>query len=226
MQAVNLLPRDAVASERSRINAALIGGGATPIIALALVIVGYSSAHRQVETQISELSILNAQVAELAPAKVRAEAQAQERSAATNQLVGERSSYLTALQAAMATSPPLDAYLEQIGRVLPQGVWLTSLTLNAPTASTTTPASLQLAGQAFTNAEVAQLLARLELLPSFSKIALANVAQTTVGTKTIEQFTISATPVAPSSTTTAEAPGVEPPTDTTTTSTTPTTTTP
>ena len=72
MQAVNLLPKDLAAVERSRLHLPILGAALVPVIALGLVVHGYGSARGQVDSSITELSILNTQVAEIAPSRVRA----------------------------------------------------------------------------------------------------------------------------------------------------------
>jgi Tfp pilus assembly protein PilN len=193
MHAVNLLPRDAFAAERSRLNLPLVGAGMVPIVALGLVIHAYGSAHSQVATAISELSVLNAQVAELAPARVRAAQQQQQVEAQTTALVAVREARLSAVQTAMATAPPLDTFLDQIARVLPNNVWLSALDA---TPSGATPL-FSITGFTYSEPAVAQLLARLQLLTSLSAVSLSSSTATTVGTKTLIQFQISATPVVP-----------------------------
>jgi Tfp pilus assembly protein PilN len=217
MQAVNLLPKEAFANERSRINVALLGAGATPVIALALVIFGYSSAHSQVESEIAQLSILNSQVAELAPAKVREEAQYQAANASSSQLEAERTARLTALEGALATNAPIDTFLDQFARVLPSNVWLSTMDLPATSPG---PAAFSITGFTYSQPAVAQLLARLQLLPSLSDITLASSAQTLVGTKYITGFSIDATVTAPTPVTTTPAIAPTAPASTTTTPTT------
>jgi len=194
MQAVNLLPRDAFVVERSRLNLALIGGGATPLIALALVIASYNSAHRQVGAEITELSVLNAQVAQLAPAKVREETEQEQANAVTNELAAERQARLTALQTVLATASPVDSFLEQFARVLPSNVWLTTMSYTPTTAAAA--GTFSIGGYTYSESAVAQLMAHLELLPSLTSVTLASATQTTVNSTTLIQFSIDGTPVA------------------------------
>jgi Tfp pilus assembly protein PilN len=211
MHAVNLLPRDAFVVERSRLNLALIGGGATPLIALALVIASYNSAHRHVGSEIAELSVLNAQVAQLAPAKVREEVEQQQANAVTNQLAAERAARLTTLQTILATASPVDTFMAQLGRVMPTNVWLT--TLDYTPSSAATSGTFSIGGYTYSENAVAQLMARLQLLSGLSSVTLTSATQTTVGTKNLIQFSVSGTPTA------APAPPVAPTTTTPTTTT-------
>jgi len=226
MHAVNLLPREAFVAERSRLNLAVLGGAATPLIALALVITGYNSAHEQVGSDIAQLSVLNAQVAQLAPAKLQEEARIQQADAVSDELVGERTARLTALEQAMTTGAPVNTFLAQFGRVLPPNVWLTTLLYMPLSAGGTETPTFSIEGYTYTQGAVAQLLAHLELLPTLSDVTLSSAVATTVGSTTVVQFTIDATPLPPPVTTipTPTVPGTTTP-GTTPGTTTPTTTT-
>jgi Tfp pilus assembly protein PilN len=204
MQAVNLLPKELVGGERSRLNLPLLGAGMVPVVALGLVIHGYGGAHSRVGSAISELSSVNAQVAEIAPARVREAANAEAANEVTGRLAAQREARLTALRAALATAPPLDTFLDRIARVLPSTVWLTSL--NATPSTSAAAGTFAISGYTYSDPAVAQLLARLQLLPDLTDVTLTSATTTTVGEKSLSQFTITATPTGGPAPTTPTAP--------------------
>ena len=90
-----------------------------------------------------------------------------------------------------------------LARVLPNDVWLTSLTgsvpldsttgTTAPTASTPLPAAptaLSIEGYTYSQASVARLLARLEVLPDLKNVQLTNSEVSQLGGRDVYQFTI------------------------------------
>ena len=218
MQAVNLLPRELLAGDRSKLPLPIIGAGAVPLISLALIVTGYMGANRQVGAQQAQLEAVNAQLAELAPSKLKQQAAEEAASAKASVLTAERTARLIALEAAMASTTPADSFLTDIARVIPANVWLTTLSLQpapAPGATTTSAAAFTISGYTYSQPAVAQLLARLQLMPTLSKVQLSSAAQATVGSKTLVQFTISGVPVAPVTTTvpgtTTSTPAATPP---------------
>ena len=199
MQAVNLLPRELLAAaERSKVPLPMIGAGAVPLISLALVVTGYLSAHSQIGAQQSQLAAVNAQLAELAPSKLKQQAAQEAASAKTSVLTSERTARLTSLESAMASTPvTADQWLDVIARVIPPNVWLTGLTVAQVAPGGATAGSFTISGYTYSQPAVAQLLARLQLIPTLTNVQLGTSAQATVGTRTLVQFTITATPGVP-----------------------------
>lgn len=194
MRAVNLLPKEALGRERQGLPRALplLGAAAVPVVALALVIVGYSGAHSAVTAKQGELTSLRAEVATLAPAVSPPVPD-------TAGLATERTQRLIALEDALGKKMPWDTTLGQVARVLPGNVWLTTLTMTSPTpadssavAATPSPTSFTLEGFAYTEDDVALLLARLQLLPSLSGVTLGSTGRTIVGAKALVQFQVTA----------------------------------
>lgn len=216
MQAVNLLPRELIAADRrGKLPLPLIGAGAVPLISLALLVTGYVSAHGQVGTVESQLAAVNAQLATLAPAKLKEQAAQQQQAAAHDVIANERTARLTSLQSALATATPADVFLAAVARVIPANVWLTALTYQEGTGPQA-GGSFSIQGYTYNQPSVAQLLARLQLMPTLTAVTFTNSSQTSVGSKTLVQFTINATPVtaAPPTTTTAASTTTTPATST------------
>jgi Tfp pilus assembly protein PilN len=206
MRAVNLLPREAIREPRKIPSTLpLVGALAVPLVAGALVVIGYSGAHSELAVKRAQLAALRAHAAPAAtaisPAAVSAAAG----------LVDERTQRLAALRFALSKQIPWDVTLREVARVLPAGVWLSSLGATSPSpadvvtapapATTTTPApapsssspGFTMGGFAFTEDDVALLLQRLQLLPSLSNVSLVSTSsQTTTGSKALVQFQVTA----------------------------------
>ena len=216
MRAVNLLPRDVVSIGPVGLPKAvpIVGACAVPAVALGLVIVGVRGAHSVVAEKTRELAALQVQVQKAA--KAHAKATPVRPVVDTAALIQARSARLTALEAALAKEIPWDDTMREIARVVPSDVWFTSMSLVSPspanpsaptpTSSTpgATPTTMTLQGEALGEEGVAALLTRLQLVPSLSNVALGTTAQSSVGAKTVVQFTITgsiAAPVTPPATT-------------------------
>jgi Tfp pilus assembly protein PilN len=217
VRAVNLLPRDAIGAGERRLAlstvAPLAAAASVPVVALALVVVGWQSARSLVATRSGELAALRAEL----PKATHAEVAAPDYST----LVDQRTKRLAALQDALAKEMPWDTTLADLARVLPADVWLTDLTATAPvsptapppsaaatttTTTTTTPSApsatalptgFSISGYTFSEDDVAALIARLTLLPSLRDVTLTSTEQTVVGPKTLVQFDIVASVVPP-----------------------------
>jgi Tfp pilus assembly protein PilN len=201
MRAVNLLPRELI-QERGTLPkpVPLAGAVAVPAIALVLVVVGYSHAHSTVASERAQLAAAQAAAAAAAAADHAAAVSA----TAESGLAAQRTQRLAALKAVLAKQVPWDVSLGQLARALPRNVWLSSLTAISPTpessvaptaatgaASSTT--SFTMNGYGRTEQDVALTLQHLQLLPSLTDVTLGQTAQSTIGTATVVQFTITAT---------------------------------
>jgi Tfp pilus assembly protein PilN len=180
MRAVNLLPSDLERARRSTPRTRIVLAAAAPVIAGSLVVAGWSLEHDGVLRRQSDLASVNARIAAVQPAGRDA--------AATQNLVSLRTQRLASLSAALRTRVAWDRTLQQLARVLPEDVWLTSVSLQSPGAATASPTPFTLAGTTRSHDSVAQLLARLQLLPALSGVQLAS---STAGPTSVE-FSITA----------------------------------
>ena len=204
MRAVNLLPRDEVRTRRGLPGPWVILAAAAPILAGSLVYLGYSTEHSSLAEKRAELSAVEAKIKALSASGSGAAGQAA--------LVGERSQRTAALVDALSKATAWDVTLDDLARVLPTDVWLTTLTAQSPTpagspaiptvtpaattttttTTTTTPAatpppapnptSFTLTGYAQSQDAVAHLLARLQLLPMLSNVTLVSTNSSVVST--------------------------------------------
>ncbi|HZT53880.1 MAG TPA: PilN domain-containing protein [Gaiellaceae bacterium] len=197
MRAVNLLPREIVGTGKQpatlRTAAPIVGAVLVPVIAIGLVVKGYSSAHSLVTSRSAALAAVQAELAAV-PKTASATATPD-----YGTLVAERTQRRTALDAALASEVPWDRALADLARVLPSNVWLTDLKAAGPTTPAPAPVpgaaggtAFTLTGYTYTNDDVAVLLTRLQLLPTLTSVSLTSTSKTSVGSKDVVQFTITA----------------------------------
>jgi Tfp pilus assembly protein PilN len=203
MRAVNLLPRQHVERKRERSNVvvlvAAIGGGAV-VLALAA---GALLANRSVDRQRQALDTAKAVLAVTPAHKTSTQT-----SAYRSQILSQRQERSLALASAIGKRVAWDRILRHIALVLPGDVWLTSLNGNVPLDSTAVPVStttatppapsalpavpteLTIAGDTYSQAGVARLLARLQTLPDLQNVQLQSSQRTLIGKQWVVSFTI------------------------------------
>jgi Tfp pilus assembly protein PilN len=189
VKAVNLLPKDAYAPKQRLPHARLVLAGTLPLLAAALVYLGYSLEHAQVVDRQNELGLVQSQIAALGPSQALV--------AESTRVNSEKTSRAAAVQAVLDKRVPWDVLLPRVARVTPGGSWYTSLVASSPTpaaaAAATTGPAMTLVGYAPTQDAVAQLLARLPLVPGIGTATLTSSTATVVGSKSLFQFSIDAT---------------------------------
>jgi len=187
MRAVNLLPADAYAPKQRLPYAPVVLAATAPVLVGALVYLGYSIEHSNVNDRRIELNIVQSQVDALSPS--------QQLVAASGRIADERTKRQVELSDALGKQIPWDVAFDQIGRVLPANAWLTSLNAQSPVpvagGASTTPCTIQ--GYTYSQADVAAVLQRLALVPALSNVSLTSASASALGTKTIVQFTVTAT---------------------------------
>ena len=208
MRAVNLLPRQQVEQKRERPNAvALVAGIGGAVVLLALA-GGFLLANRSVDRQRQDLATAKAVLSATPGHHVSAQVQAF-RSSVLNQ----REQRSLALAAALGKRVSWDRILRRMALVLPNDVWLTNVTGSVPlspsatatpgtsAAPTTTPTAtptafpaaptaLTIVGTTYSQAGVARLLERLEVLPDLKNVQLQQSQAAVVGTQRVINFTI------------------------------------
>jgi Tfp pilus assembly protein PilN len=201
MRAVNLLPREQVVQKREARNpvvlVATIGGA---VVLLALV-AGFLLANRNVDRQKQALASARAMLA-VTPAKTLS-AQTQ---AFRSTVLTQREQRSLALASALGDRVAWDRILRRMALVLPDDVWLTSLVGTTPlesatstTTSTTattpsvlppTATALTLQGYTYSQAGVARLLERLQVLPDLKNVQLKQSVTSNVGGQNVVTWTI------------------------------------
>lgn len=113
----------------------------------------------------------------------------------SSQLEQEKTARIAALSTVLGGRLAWDRVLREVSLVLPDDVWLTNLSAQAPTAaSPTSAAGFAINGRTYSHDGVARLLARLSVVPHLSNVQLqhSSVATSTTGRKVVE-FSINAT---------------------------------
>jgi Tfp pilus assembly protein PilN len=197
MRAVNLLPRQQVQRTRERPNTvvlvAAIGGAA---VLLALV-GGFLLANRSVNRERQSLATARAVLAATPAHHLSPETQA-----FRSNVLNKREQRSLALAAALGKRVSWDRILRRFALVLPDDVWLTSLTGDVPldnptpTASTTPSAlppqatQLTINGYTYSQDSVARLLERLSVVPDLKNVQLQSSAWTKLGGHAVYAFVI------------------------------------
>ena len=192
MRAVNLLPRDAPRqSFGGRSTRVAVGGTAGFVLVSVLLAASIFSAGGAVKEKRDTLEDVRAALAALPqPSAVE--------SADTTQLESEKAQRISALAGALSGRTAFDRVLRGVSLVLPDDVWLTSLSVTSPAAAGAAapapggaaPTGFVLSGATYSQAAVARLLSRLAVVPDLQRVALQSAATAKVGEKEVVQFTI------------------------------------
>jgi len=209
MRAVNLLPKDSARRAGppvpTAVAATMIGG---LVLVSLMVSVLLLSAHGKVKSR--ELELAQKQ-AELAAIPVPAQSRLQQQDA----LVADKSARVAALNAALSKRIAWDRVLREFALVLPDDVWLLSLSATAPSSAAATPVAgtsstsssstptlggqlgFSIEGYTYSHDAVARLLTRLAIVPDLQQVQLISSQQAKLGNRTIIHFKISANVRAP-----------------------------
>ncbi|MGH3008496.1 MAG: PilN domain-containing protein [Gaiellaceae bacterium] len=172
MKAVNLLPREANAGRSFRgVDPVRAGGAALTIAVVAAVGGAFALAHSHAASAQRQLTTAKSELAQLQKEQTQGGTVATP-ILPTPSVTGQTPTWQAAVESALAGRVAWDGVLSQIGRVTPGNVTLTNVTLGGGAAAT--PGSLSLAGTAFNEDGVAQLLARLQLVSSLSGVTLTS----------------------------------------------------
>jgi Tfp pilus assembly protein PilN len=160
MRAVNLLPRDTANQRRvTQQNLPVVVGAGLGVIVTGALALTFLSAASSVKSAQQQLNDVTAQLAATpkppAPTPVP-----------NSQLAGEQSARVTAVSTAIGARVAWDRILREFSLVLPDDVWVTSLSLAGDNG-------LAISGTTYSHESVARLLARLALIPELSEITLS-----------------------------------------------------
>jgi Tfp pilus assembly protein PilN len=178
MRAFDLLPKESEREQTSmspgvvRIALALVG---------LLVIVGLGAGYMLMSGRAKEkqarVDDLRAQLAEVTSQSAD---EAQD-GATTAALTGEGLARTAALAEALSTRVAWDRILREFALVVPDDVWLVTLSTDAGASPQGAPlgqASFSISGYATSHASVAMLISRLSVLPEFASVQLQSSART------------------------------------------------
>jgi Tfp pilus assembly protein PilN len=186
VRAVNLIPRDdrRQRGPSQRENPVLIGGIAGAVLVTAILAAWFLTASAGVADNQKRRDAAQAELAATpVPPPTVPEASALEQ---------EKGARVAALSTALAGRLAWDRLLREFSLVLPDDVWLTQLSAQAPGA--TDAAGFSISGKTYSHDGVARLLARLAIVPHLTGVQLQHSsAEVSDGGRKVVEFQINAT---------------------------------
>ncbi len=195
-RSVNLLPQDFRRQGRKRPSALAIAAPLVAVVPLVALGFMYTQANSDASDQQSQLSAVQAQIAAL-PEPTRP--------TIDPALATQQAARATALASVLGGRVAWERMFGDVSRVLPSEVSLVRISATAPapapqTAATgvtaaplpTTVQAVEVEGYAFHHDVVAQLLSRMETIPSLANVELVSSASEDLNGKPIVRFTIHA----------------------------------
>ena len=195
MRAVNLLPRDDQNKTQRKQNVPVLISTALIVLVTGLIGVMYLSSKSTAQSKEYELEDAKAELA-LLPSVAEINA----KDAPKRTLKTEHDARVTALSAALTRRVAWDRILREISLVLPNDVWLRTMSAASPTPATgadpaVTPAGLPptlmtIEGSTYSHDAVARLITRLSVIPDLKNVWLTKSELGLVAGRTIVSFTI------------------------------------
>jgi Tfp pilus assembly protein PilN len=192
MRAVNLLPRDEK-RQRSQPGAVLLTAVLGGVLVTAVLAGLFLTTSSKVSDRQAEVDALRVELAAIPPTP--------QAPVGNSGLETEKTQRVTLLGKALDSRVAWDRILREISLVLPDDIWLESLSANAadpnfvPTPGATEPPSgmFTITGYSYSHDGVARLLARLSVLPQLDRPSLGSSVIDTTKARDVVKFTISAT---------------------------------
>jgi Tfp pilus assembly protein PilN len=198
VQAINLLPRDDARRGPQKTQWIVLVPVAAAVLLTGAMSALFLSASGTVKDKQSELASLQQELRSIPtpnPAAVRTQ----------SALAADRQARVTALSAALSRRVAWDRVFRELSLVLPDDVWLATLSAKAPVPSSaatepappapgTTAAATEftLDGYTYSHAAVARLLSRLAVVPDLVNVQLQQSTRTKVGSANAVHFVIAA----------------------------------
>ncbi len=189
MRAVNLLPRDEK-RQRSQPGAVLLTGVLGSVLVVALLSGGFLMASSSASDKQAEVDALRMELAAIPPAP--------QAPVDSSGLETQKSERVTLLGKALGARVAWDRVLREISLVLPEDIWLESLTASGsdpnfvPTPGQTSAPSgtFSITGYSYSHDGVARLLARLSVLPELDRPTLGSSVIDKSKERAVVKFTI------------------------------------
>jgi Tfp pilus assembly protein PilN len=198
MRAINLLPRDDARGGRQKTQWIVLVPVVLGVLLTGVLSATFLSASGKVKDKQAELASLQ-EVLHAIPSPDAAKMQSQ------NTLAADKQARVTALSAALSRRVAWDRVFRELSLVLPDDVWLATLSAKAPVPSSAAAApapppqgsplaatGFTLDGYTYSHAAVARLLTRLAVVPDLVNVQLQQSTKTTLGTANAVHFTIAA----------------------------------
>jgi len=198
VRAINLLPRDAARRGSQKTQWIVVLPVVGAVLLTGVFSVMFLSTSGKVKDRKSELSLLQAELGAIPTpdaTKVRTQ----------NALVSDKKTRVTALNAALSRRVAWDRVFRELSLVLPDDVWLSTVSAKAPvpSSSATAPAApapgttvaatgFTLDGYTYSQPAVARLLTRLAVIPDLVNVQLQQSTLAKVGGAQVVHFTIAA----------------------------------
>jgi Tfp pilus assembly protein PilN len=192
MRAVNLLPRDGGQRQLKKESLPVLVGGCSGLLVAALLGAMFMMGSGKIAAQQRKVDDLNRQYQALPPAPAGP-------SAAQQQLAGEQSARVGALSTALSSRTAWDRVFREFSLVLPDDVWLTTLSAKSPISPLTNvatsgaaPSQFLVTGRTYSHDGVARLLSRLQVVPDLINVQLLSSSLSTVAGHDVVEFSIAA----------------------------------
>lgn len=193
MRAVNLLPRDQSQRTIRKESLPVLAGGCSGVLVVAALGAMFMMGSGKIAAQQRKLDDLNRRYQALPPAPPGP-------SAAQQALAGEQSARVTALSTALSSRVSWDRVFREFSLVLPDDVWLTTLTAKSPISPLTNaavsaggaPSEFIIEGRTYSHDGVARLLSRLQVVPDLTNVQLQSSTLSVVDGQNVVEFSIAA----------------------------------
>jgi len=194
MRAVNLLPRDSKQRTVRKESIPVLVGACSGLLVAALLGAMFMMGSGKIAAQQRKLDDLERRYEALPPPPAGP-------SAAQQQLAGEKDARVTALSTALASRVAWDRVFRQFSLVLPNDVWLTTLTAKSPISPATNaasgsgsgaPSQFTIQGRTYSHDGVARLLSRLQVVPDLTNVQLVSSTLSKIGKQDVVEFSIAA----------------------------------
>jgi Tfp pilus assembly protein PilN len=193
MRAVNLLPRDQKQRSVKKESLPVLIGACSGVLVAALLGAMFMMGSGKIAAEQRKVDDLNRRYDALPPPPAGP-------SAAQQQLAGEQSARVTALSTALTSRVSWDRVFREFSLVLPEDVWLTTLSAKSPISPTTNvasgtagvPTEFMIQGRTYSHDGVARLLSRLQVVPDLTDVQLVSSSMSKVGTQDVVDFSIAA----------------------------------
>jgi Tfp pilus assembly protein PilN len=194
MRAVNLLPRDTGQRTIKKESLPVLIGACSGVLVAAVLGAMFMMGSGKIAAQQRKLDDLNRIYQALPPPPPGP-------SAAQQQLAGEQSARVTALSTALSSRVAWDRVFREFSLVLPEDVWLTTLSAKSPISPVTNiasslpgsaPSQFTIQGRTYSHDGVARLLSRLQVVPDLTNVQLLSSTRSKVGGQDVVDFSIAA----------------------------------
>ena len=193
MRAVNLLPRDHGRQRTvTKENIPVLVGGCTFLLVAAVLGAMFMMGSGKIASAQRDLDDRNREFQALPPPPPGP-------SPGQQQLAGEQSARVSALTTALSSRVSWDRVFREFSLVLPDDVWITSLSAKSPispatnassSGGTTTPTMFTINGRTYSHDGVARLLSRLQVIPDLTNVQLISSTRSMVGKQPVVDFQI------------------------------------